>query len=48
MQQFISILLGKIWCNVGADVLLYPPCYPDIAQCDYWLFARVKENLWDE
>ena len=35
----------QIRCNVGAEVLIYPPYYPDIAQYDYWLFKRVKENL---
>jgi hypothetical protein len=29
-------------------VLIYPPYYPDISQCDYWLFAHVKEYLRDE
>ena len=47
MQQLIAILMCKIWCNVGTEVLIYPPYYPDIAQCDYWLLARVKENLRD-
>jgi hypothetical protein len=26
-------------------VLAHPPYSPDLAQCDYWLFSRVKEHL---
>jgi hypothetical protein len=29
----------------GWDVLAHAPYCPDLAQCDYWLFARVKEHL---
>lgn len=46
-QQLIAISMCKIWRNVGVKVLLYPPWYPDIAQNDYWLLVRVKENLRD-
>jgi hypothetical protein len=28
------------------EVLAHPPYSPDLATCDYLLFARVKEHLW--
>jgi hypothetical protein len=30
----------------GWDVLAHPSYSPDIAPCDYWLLAHVKEYLW--
>jgi hypothetical protein len=30
----------------GWMVLAHPPYSQDLAQCDYWLFACVKEHLW--
>jgi transposase len=32
----------------GWEVLAHPPYFPDLATCDYWLFAHVKEHLWGE
>ena len=29
----------------GWNVLAHAPYSPDLAPCDYWLFARVKEHL---
>ena len=29
----------------GREVLAHPPCSPDLAPCDYWLFAFVTELL---
>ena len=29
----------------GWEVLAHPPYSPDLAPCDYWLFACVKEHL---
>ena len=49
MQHLITIMMGKIWCNIGDDIppptLAHPSYSPDIAPCDYWLFAHVKEYL---
>jgi len=35
--------LVPLW---GWEVLAHPPYSPDLALCDYWLFACVKEHLW--
>jgi hypothetical protein len=29
-------------------VLSHPPDSPDLATCDYWLFAHVKEYFWSK
>jgi histone-lysine N-methyltransferase SETMAR len=35
--------LVQLW---GWVVLAHPPYSPDLALCDYWFFACVKEHLW--
>jgi hypothetical protein len=32
----------------GWEVLAYPPYSPNLAPCDSWLFAHVKEQLWSK
>jgi hypothetical protein len=36
-----------LWCAKSAVMLGQRcPCSPDIAPCDYWLLAHVKELVW--
>jgi len=30
----------------GCEVVACPPYSPNLASCDYWLFACVTEHLW--
>jgi len=30
----------------GREVLVHPPCSPDLTPCDYWFLASVEEHLW--
>jgi len=38
--------VGNLLYRQGWDVLAHASYSPDLAQCDYWLFAHVKEHLW--
>jgi hypothetical protein len=47
MQQFIAIVMCKIWWNGGAEKCLgHRPNSPNLAPCiDFWLLAHVKQHL---
>jgi hypothetical protein len=46
VQCLITIMICKIWCNKEAGKCWHILLTLQIATCDYWLFAHVKEHLW--
>ena len=40
-----SILVTDYLTKMGIKTVLYPPCSPDLAPCDFCLFPKLKENL---
>ena len=40
-----SILVTNYLSKIGIKTVPHPPCSPDLAPCDFWLFSKLKENL---
>ena len=37
-----SILVTHYWTKMGIKTVPQPPCSPDLAPCDFWLFPKLK------
>ena len=40
-----SILVSDYLSKMGVKTVPHPPYRPDLASCDFWLFAKLKEKL---
>ena len=42
-----SILVTDYLSKMGIKTVPQPPCSPDLAPCDFWIFPKLRLSLWD-